>query len=221
MVSKLLSENGQWKTVIKQSFILVDAAAILRTPARIHHDDVWAWEPERHGFYSVRSAYRLLDMARIRDNEGPEASTSKNTVWRKILKLKVPPKIKVFWWHVVHEFLPTRQILHRKHVEPIANCKVCGADKESIRHVLVECSIAESFWEQMKAVTSVKLPPLHEETWALDLVEGRAGSDRDQATIIIGMYALWMQRNRRRHEEASPPIRVAVQWAPDLAYDLG
>ena len=95
MVSELLSENGQWnEEVIKQSFIPVDNVAILRTPARIHHDDVWAWEPERHGFYSVRSAYKLLDMARIRDNEGPEASTSENTVWRKIWKLKVPPKIK-------------------------------------------------------------------------------------------------------------------------------
>ena len=30
-----------------------------------------------------------------------------------------------------------------------------------------------------------------------------------------------MQQNRRRHGEASPPIRVAVQWSADLAYDLG
>ena len=29
-----------------------------------------------------------------------------------------------------------------------------------------------------------------------------------------------MQRNRRRHGEMLPPIRVAVQWAADLAFDL-
>jgi hypothetical protein len=39
--------------------------------------------------------------------------------------------------------------------------------------------------------------------------------------IIIGMYSLWMQRNRRRHGEQSSPIQAAVQWAIDLAFDLG
>lgn len=51
------------------TFIPVDAAAILCTPARIQNEDVWAWEPKKHGVYSVRSAYRLLDMVRIRENE--------------------------------------------------------------------------------------------------------------------------------------------------------
>jgi hypothetical protein len=57
MVSDLLLPNGQWnETTIKQIFIPVDAAAILRTPARPHNEDVWVWEPEKHGIYSVRSA---------------------------------------------------------------------------------------------------------------------------------------------------------------------
>jgi ribonuclease HI len=38
--------------------------------------------------------------------------------------------------------------------------------------------------------------------------------------ILIGMYALWMQRNRRKHGEQTPPIKDAVQWAVDLAFDL-
>lgn len=62
MVSDLLSENGQWdEDVLKQTFIPVDIAAILRTPVRSQYEDVWAWEAEKHGIYSVRSAYRLLD----------------------------------------------------------------------------------------------------------------------------------------------------------------
>jgi hypothetical protein len=34
------------------------------------------------------------------------------------------------------------------------------------------------------------------------------------------MYALWMQWNRRRHGEQFLPVRAAVQWAVDLAFDL-
>lgn len=38
--------------------------------------------------------------------------------------------------------------------------------------------------------------------------------------FTIGMYALWTQRNRRRHGEDQLPIRHAVNWAVDLAHDL-
>jgi hypothetical protein len=84
-----------------------------------------------------------------------------------------------------------------------------------------DCTIAKAFWTQTIVATGIKLPPLHPETRAHDLIEGRAGSERSQATIIIGMYSLWMQRNRRRHGEQSSPIQAAVQWAIDLAFDLG
>jgi hypothetical protein len=141
---------------------------------------MWAWEPEKNGVYSVRSAYRLLDTARIRETNIQYASTSGSNVWRMVWKLKVPPKIKVFWWRVLHEFIPSRQILHRRHIEPIAHCEVCGSDSESMRHVLVDCSIAKTFWFHISADTGIKLPALHSETWAHDLTEGRAGSDRNQ-----------------------------------------
>ena len=133
-----MSENGQWnEDVIRQSFVPVDAAAILRTPARVQYEDMWAWEPEKHRVYSVRSAYRLLDMARVKETNVQDASTSGSNVWKKVWKLKIAPKIKVFWWRVLHEFLPSHQILHCKHIEPTAHCEVCGSDSESIGHVPV------------------------------------------------------------------------------------
>ena len=138
------------------------------------------------------------------------ASTSENEVWKKIWRLKVPPKIRIFWWRVVQEFLPARQILYQRHVEPIANCDVCGAEEESIRHVLSECTVARAFWNQAKDLTGVKLPTQHPVTWARDLVCGRAGPERNLSLIIIGMYSLWLQRNKRRHGEQQMPIRAAV-----------
>lgn len=96
-----------------------------------------------------------------------------------------------------------------------------GAVSESIRHVLMECTIAKRFWEVTKAGTGVKLPALHPETWAHDLAEGPQVTEAEQQVIIIGMYALWSQRNKRRHGEVVPPIEIAVRWATDLAFDLG
>ena len=62
---------------------------------------------------------------------------------------------------VMHEFLPAKQILHRRHIERIAACEVCGAERETIRHVLLECTVAKVFWEHTKKLAGVKLPHLH------------------------------------------------------------
>lgn len=61
MVENLLTPSGGWNVeLIKHDFADVDAQAILSTPVRGVGNDVWAWELERHGMYSVRSAYRCL-----------------------------------------------------------------------------------------------------------------------------------------------------------------
>lgn len=68
VVADLISTSGQWKEdIIRQQFIPVDANAILCLPIRSQFEDFWAWEPEKHGVYSVKSAYRMLDSARIKE----------------------------------------------------------------------------------------------------------------------------------------------------------
>ena len=100
---------------VQMSFSGIDADAILRTPIRGRGEDVWAWEPEKHGFYSVKSAYKLLDIARQQLQDEAPVGTSGDDTWRRIWKLDVPHKVKVFWWRVIHEFLPAKQVLHRRH----------------------------------------------------------------------------------------------------------
>jgi hypothetical protein len=69
-VSELMTESGDWnEELIKEIFIPVDAHAILSIPIRKHSEDRWAWELERHGEYSVKSAYRALYTAYGRSAE--------------------------------------------------------------------------------------------------------------------------------------------------------
>lgn len=57
MVSELLTASGGWnEDLIKHLFADIDAHAILRTPVRGAGEDCWAWEPELHGSYTVKSA---------------------------------------------------------------------------------------------------------------------------------------------------------------------
>jgi len=86
--------------------------------------------------------------------------------------------------------------------------------------LLLVPQIAKLFWQEVQTMTGAKLPRLHPASWATDLLLSEVCSDKNRCIFIIGMYSLWMQRNSRRHGEAVKPIRLAVQWAIDTAYDL-
>lgn len=115
-VADLRLANGGWNEVlIKEVFFPVDAEAIIRQPMGQQGHDRWAWEPEKSGIYSVRSPYKLLFKEEENQNHEPGAST--DGLWKIIWNLEIPPKVKVFWWRVVHEFLPARHILWKRHIE--------------------------------------------------------------------------------------------------------
>jgi hypothetical protein len=120
---------------------------------------------------------------------------------------------------VVNGFLPTKGVLHRRHVEPLPNCDTCGADEETIKHALLECTVARVFWEQVKVLTGVKVPALHPLTWAQGLVDPGLIAAKDAAIILCGMWSIWMSRNKRRHE-VGILVGIAARWAIDTAFDL-
>ena len=104
-------------------------------------------------------------------------------------------------------------------MEPVVFCEVCGDPEESIKHVLVDCTVDKQFWSQTRAATGLKIPNLNAETWATDLMSELCPK-RDQAIIMCGMWAMWMMCNKRRHGELSMTVQQAVNWAKDTAFDL-
>lgn len=148
------------------------------------------------------------------------SGTSSDKVWQAIWRMEVPPKVRVFWWRVVHGFLPARHVLYKRHIDKVANCEVCGAEGETIKHVLMDCTITQSFWRSAREVTGIKVPILHDHTWARDLLCDQVCSRKEAATIMCGMWSLWMMRNSRKHDQPVIPMAKAIQWVWDTAYDL-
>jgi hypothetical protein len=111
-VVELLSENGQtWnEEALHQNLLSFDVAAAQRVPLGRAQSDFWAWSRERHGLYTVRLSYRLLS----EDDQQTRAhstGTSTHSVdssdprWKNLWKQKVPPKVRVFWWKVMHDYM--------------------------------------------------------------------------------------------------------------------
>ena len=87
-------------------------------------------------------------------------------------------------------------------------------------HAIFHCTWARSFWDEIKILTGIKIPKLHPQSWTLDLVDGTKVSQADACVICCGAWAIWTERNKRRHGEAGRTIAQSVKWVTDTVMDL-
>jgi hypothetical protein len=99
--------------------------------------------------------------------------------------LRVPPKVRNYWWRVIKGFIPCISVLEARHVQKISFGHACGA-KELIQHALFKCNWAKPFWQEVKDITSVKVPDLHPNTWAIDIIDNTKVDLKDAAVILCG-----------------------------------
>ena len=101
---ELLSSDGMSRNTeaLRDNFVIHDENAVSRIPLGRLDKDTWAWSAEKHGMYTVRSAYHLLfsnsrmvDL--LKNNIACSSGSENNPIWRNLWKLKFPSKVKVFW----------------------------------------------------------------------------------------------------------------------------
>lgn len=136
-----LPGTRQWdEELVREVFNVCDATEILKLrPGPRMEEDVVAWNFEKYGLYSFRAAYRLLKAAQSQEEASKlseAGSSSDRLLWKRLWRVNVPPKIRIFWWRAVNNFLPTKLELHRRHVEQEAFCETCGAEGETLFHVV-------------------------------------------------------------------------------------
>jgi ribonuclease HI len=205
VVQQLLDQQtGEWnEELLTTQFESVDAQAIMKIQTGRLEEDIWAWHLERHGNFTVRSAYKALLQANEVINSTMGSGGAEQVFWKRIIK----------------GFIPCREVLKNRHIEKLGYCRECG-EVESIHRALFECTWAKMFWQEIKAVTSVKLPVLHPSSWAMDLVDSTQVDPSAVVVILCGGWAVWSERNARDHGERSRSLSEAVKWTTDITIDL-
>lgn len=156
-VSDLIDHHNRcWRLdKLHDLFYEEDIRSILSMRTAFDHDDYWIWIHNRHGGYSVKSGYWLINnMARrdlIRD---AEAKPSLNCIKEEIWKISTSPKIKNFLWRAVSNAIPVSDLLVKRGIKLDPVCQTCGDQGESINHVIFGCSIARQVW----AIAKVPCP---------------------------------------------------------------
>ena len=218
------NESWSWKAdLVRNNFIPPDADAILNIPLRQGGgDDFWAWAHERSGSYTVKSAYRALmtrnEQLALEEGTITESSENNKQLWTRLWKLKVLPKVRVFWWRVLRGILPVETTLQHRHIATLARCKVCKGMDEDILHALMKCYHAQIFWAEAISWLHLKLPAQHPCTWCKDILCDPRFTEADRAKIVTVMWAIWTSRNSITHDRVSmDPVQSMKRIRETLA----
>ncbi|XP_010468497.1 PREDICTED: uncharacterized protein LOC104748579 [Camelina sativa] len=148
-VSELLDlRSRDWdQEALEHHFLPGDIIRINKIKPVTSIEDFYSWKFNKSGEFSVKSAYWLASHStnqhiRLEANQQPSTNALKAQVW----KVHTDPKIKVFLWKLLSGALPVTAALKSKGMKVEDTCQICGAEEETINHVLFSCSLSRQIW---------------------------------------------------------------------------
>jgi len=176
-------------------------------------EDFIAWQPEKTGKFSVRSAYNIALMEKIRDSS--QASSNRpegdRKLWSNIWNCQIPPKVKIFAWKLGRDILPTKQNKFRRNLEPSPECDLCGQGEETCFHAAMVCPHARALREAMRQFWDL---PGEEQCcftggdWLLILLDNC--TDEQRCTLLLLLWRTWYVHNNIVHGAGPTSVGESV-----------
>ncbi|KAF7824053.1 hypothetical protein G2W53_022197 [Senna tora] len=193
MVADLINhENRTWKRDLINSAFPSEARIILSLPLSWRNiQDKFIWPFEKHLSYSVKSAYHIIskNMASL----SPSTSSTKVN-WARIWKLTVTPKIRIFFWRLCHNALPTCLNLGKRGVQILNECPRCRLPNEDTVHTFIGCTWAQLVWFLSPLGF---FPILHSNEAFIDWLHSKLEDESIEVLnwIATVCWAIWNDRN--------------------------
>ncbi|KAL8131971.1 hypothetical protein AgCh_007755 [Apium graveolens] len=206
--------------VVKDVFIDRDAKLILSIPLRDADSDCWFWKWDKKGQYTVRSAYTAIQEVKQSYIQNDSIS------WKKLWNAKVPLKVKHFIWSAVRNILPTKDQLLTRRVDVNDKCPVCNDEIEIVYHVLVTCSMAKQYWNDL-GINTEENNSSSFDRWVNSIFQKCKIIELQEVFMVC--WSLWNNKNEviwnQRGKEYSDVCKLAKlllnQWknAQDKSFD--
>lgn len=113
---------------------------------RSSRPDSFVWAPTKSGAYTVQSGYTLAMAMDSSLATVPVTEPSTTALKAKAWSVKTSRKIKHFIWQALSDCVPVCSRLTDRHCSTERNCPRCGADNETINHLLFKCPPTVQVW---------------------------------------------------------------------------
>lgn len=130
--------------------------------------------------------------------------------WKKLWRIKAPPKMRIVLWRFTRNYLPTGQQLQSRNIPASEVCCHCGRE-ETIDHVFLKCHYVGEIWRELKNRCGFAVRKeifRYPKQWLFDrLIEC---TDQEATTLAISFWHIWEERNavRNGEKEIHPPCVV-------------
>lgn len=152
-----ISNTKTWNhSLLNSLFQEEDVHRIMRLrPSITGSDDKLYWRYSKTGSYMVKSGYHLQrqidteqeeSIKAVQHNDQNQVPSSshkniRNQLLQKLWKCSIPPKVKIFWWKLLHNGLPVTDTLRGRGCKVPLECQLCGEGSETIIHMLFKCLV--------------------------------------------------------------------------------
>ncbi|CAL1382969.1 unnamed protein product [Linum trigynum] len=97
------------------------------------------WSLTTNGHFSVQSAYKAI----LQQQEQQPSQ-----IWKRIWKLQVPERVRVFVWMAAHGKITTNSVRKHRHLAQDDSCPDCPGAPETVLHCLRDCHRVKVVWNR-------------------------------------------------------------------------
>ncbi|XP_062020933.1 uncharacterized protein LOC133737384 [Rosa rugosa] len=178
--------------------------------------DTITWKPDKKGFFSVKSAYKVArDFTLSHIMSSSSGGDPYAPLWKALWKARVPGKVAIFGWRASHNLLPTRACLSLKGYMGDLHCLHCQFPWEDLGHILCQCPIAHNIWgaHPFNLVLDVS-SHLDFKNWLLERATSLSSDLFDKMLVLL--WSLWKNRNDKlwneKHKDGPILVATAMGW---------
>ncbi|MFQ6620080.1 hypothetical protein Gotur_000771 [Gossypium turneri] len=175
-------------------------------------EDLRIWFHNPQGSYSTKSAYSWMTLKKV--GYGPH-----HFFWYLTWKLQTLPKIKIFYWRLGHDILPTYKNISRIQRDFNSMCPICGIERETLIHALRECPSARAVLRH-GGLNQKLLEGTYDR--CVDWIEdaARVMDKKAMSGFITTLWNIWNSRNSKVFRNMEEDAKVTWNRAAALNRDF-
>ncbi|KAF5183162.1 hypothetical protein FRX31_027250, partial [Thalictrum thalictroides] len=104
--------------------------------------DSWGWKWNNNGAFTVKTMYNHLHQC-----SRPISFVAVVFPMRLVWKVKIPMNIKLFFWSLILDKIPSKELLRIRGFDLYVVCSMCGHLEERLFHLFLHCSLALKVWK--------------------------------------------------------------------------